>query len=418
MSLHGSVKSLIRICQFCGLAPIFRNENISKWEPNSHLKAISIALITLSVLLFLCVIICPNFFLNPIDSKIDKVLFFLLLIANHILAMFALLELFIKYDKQVKLWNIFEKLDNLLKYHLNQHLNYTNLKNKCNRLIMACFCECLFLELFNILSKIQTENATKLSYTLVFCPFYVLNRLSFAYSNMLIIIIHEQFDVLNKYLKLINKQNGYYICDQYLMQNDLKHSKWSKLIKNKSNLNIETIHSMKNIYCQIWKATDIMTNLTRWTLAIGLANEFFVLNFNLYSIIACIFFEFLPISKFLMLLVFVGTNLCNLLFVGHYSNKILEDVSKQNNQNNNDVSFNFYRNFLCLGVFFPDEFELYFEIAHQNNSLLNNFKLIIPFIFEKFDVKCVDQFSIFSNLGTICVTASTTTNFNIDFWIS
>lgn len=270
----------------------------------------------LSGLIFLSIIIWPEFFLNPIDAKIRKVLFFLLLIANQITAIFALLELSIKYDKQVKLWNTFEKLDILMKFHLNMNINYTNLKNKCNLLLSVWFFQGLLLVFFTVLSKLQTKNGTETSYTMAFCPSYLFTRISFAYSIMLIIIIHEQLDVLNKYLNSVNKQNNF------------KRSKWSKLIQNNSNyLNIEAIHSMKKIYCQIWNATEIMKNLTRWTLAIGLSNEFFVLNFNLYSIVTCLFYQFLPISRFLMLLVFVGNNLCNLLFVGHYSNKILEDVS-------------------------------------------------------------------------------------------
>lgn len=324
MSLHGSIKSLMRICQFCGLAPLKKTVN---WEKSSYFKALSIVFIILSALTFLTIIIWPEIFLNPNDAQIRKSLYFLLLITNHIPAMLALLELSIKWEQQVELWNLFEKLDILSKRHLNQHINYMNLKSKCNRLIMAWFCECLLLAIFDILSKFQTEINSKASYAATSYPFYVLTRLAFAYSIMLVMVIHEQLDMLNRYLKSVNKPNGYYICDQYAKQNSLKHSKWSTLMHSKGDMSIETLHSMKYIYCEIWKATELIKNLTGWTLAVGLSNEFFVLNFNLYSIFACVFYKFLPISRLQVLLLFLANNLCNLIIVAHYSDKILKDVS-------------------------------------------------------------------------------------------
>lgn len=329
MSLHGSIKWLMRICQLCGLAPLKKSV---KWGKSSFLKAISIVFIILSALTILIIVIWPELFSNPNDTKIRRALFFVLLIANHIPAMTALLELSLKWDQQVKLWNIFEKLDILSKRHLNQRINYRNLKNKCHLLVMVWFCECLFLAIFDIISKFQPGINSKMSYVLTFCPCYVLTRLAFAYSIMLVMVVHEQLDVLNKYLKSVNKPNGYYICDQFAKQNSLKHFKWSRLLKSKSNLSIETLHSMKYIYCEIWKATEIIKNLTGWTLTVGLSNEFFVLNFNLFYIFACIFYKFLPISRIKVLLVFLANNLCNLLFVAHYSNKILNDVSKSSQQ--------------------------------------------------------------------------------------
>lgn len=361
MSLHGSIKSFMRLCQFCGLAPISLKQT-SKWEKSSHLKVISIVLIIFSGLILLIIIIWPESFLNSNDPKMQKALYFLLLISNHIPAMLALFELSIKWDQQVKLWNIFEKLDQLLKYHLNENVNYTNLKKKCNRLVLAWFYECFLLVIFYMLSKFQAGKNIKISYVATIFPFYLLTRLAFAYSTMLIIILHEYLDVLNKYLQSVNKQNGYYIRDQYCNRNNLRHFKWSKLIKSKSNLRIEILHSMKYIYCEIWNATEIVKNLTRWTLTMGLSNEFFTLNFNLYAITRCIFYKFLPIDRFSMLLVFVANNLCNLLLVSHYSNKLLENVSKTKITN---APFSFYRNFnafrLCLGVFFSEKFNLYFN---------------------------------------------------------
>lgn len=326
MSLHGSVKSLMRICQFCGLAPL---KKTVKWEKSSYSKVLSIALIILSVLVFLTVVIWPELFLNPSDPKIRRALFFLLLIANHISAMVALLELSTKWDQQVKLWNLFEKLDILSKRHFNRHIDYTNLKNKCNRLMMAWLFECLLLAIFDIYRKFQTKVNSKVSYLVTVYPFYALTRLAFAYSLMLVMVVHEQLDVLNKYLKSVNKPNGYYICDQYAKQTSFKHLKWRTLIQSKGDLSIETIYSMKYIYCEIWKATELIKNLTGWTLTVGLSNEFLVLNFNLYSIFKCIFITFLPISRLKVLLVFLTNNLCNLLFVTHYTDKILKDVSKK-----------------------------------------------------------------------------------------
>lgn len=330
MLLHGSVKLLMRLCQFCGLVPIsLKQKDPLQWEKSSRLKAISIVLTILSGIIFLIIIIWPEWFLNPIDSKIRRTLFHLLIITNHIPAMVAIFELSLKCEQQVKLWNIFQKLDILLESHLNQKLNYTNLRKKCNRLILAWICECLLLVAVDTYSKFQTIKSTRTSQVAVTFPTYVLTRLALSYSIMLILIIHGHLDVLNKYVKSLNKQNGYYIRDQYAKQTDVGRFKWAKLIKSKSGLNIETVYSLKYIYCEIWKATEITKNLTQWTLMSALSNEFAVLTFNIYSIFVCIFYKLLPMSRVKVLLVFLANNLCNLLFIAHYSNKILEDVSKK-----------------------------------------------------------------------------------------
>lgn len=178
MSLYDSVKSLLRICQFCGISPFYvGKKNKLTWQERPLSKILPLVHVIFSGLIFLIVLLWPNFFLNQSDYKLRQVLFFLLLIGNHIPVMIAPLELYIKWDKQVEFWNIFGKLDYLLNYHLNQQINHRHLKNGIYRVIVAYFCECFFLIFFGVIIKLQTNQTYKTSYMCIFYPFYILSRI-------------------------------------------------------------------------------------------------------------------------------------------------------------------------------------------------------------------------------------------------
>lgn len=327
MSIFNSVKLLIQICQFSGLAPISKNQNTLKWEANPLLKAISIVFMVYSASVLVIVLTKTSTFVDYEANEIHIVLHILLFLFNHFHASSALLELFFKRKTQIELMNMFESIDALLKRYFNEHINYVDLRKKCYRIISIWMCEFSSIIICDLINSFfYSTGGYDFLYLCVFIVFYILNKLSYAYPIMLITIIHEELEVMNKYLKTMNQTNNHFICDRFSRQKDSMQMKWNYLIQNEIGLHIDKIHSMKSIYSQIWTAAEKVKHLNQWSLHIGLANEFFVLTFNLYHLAISIFFVTFPLTMYLLLSVLIAINLCNLLFIAQHCRQIVEDV--------------------------------------------------------------------------------------------
>lgn len=334
MSLFDSIKALIRICQCCGLVPVSMNHSAGKWKLNPFFEFISIIHIIYNGLLLVMMIVRIEIFIDYIDNMVNANLVLLLLLLNHIHATFVLLEMYVKRDQNVQLLNSFESSDRLLQVCLNKHVDYKILKDKCRRITIVWACELSSILISDLINYVLNfaGRSSQIIYLCTYLSSYMVGKLSYAYSIMLITIACEQLDVMNNYLRSMNKQNGYYICDRFSKQKIFINTKWNRLIQNTNDLKIETLYSMKNIYCVIWETIELTKNLNQWSFLVGLSNEFFVLTFNLFALIESIFFVSFPISTYILLLILIANNLCNLLFIAGCS-KVVKSVSKKSNSN-------------------------------------------------------------------------------------
>lgn len=270
MSLFESIKSLIHVCQFSGLAPFSFNQTSAKWEPNVSLKVLSIFIIICLGIILLCAIVFNDSIIDYNKSKIRITLFVALFLLNHthgcMHTMFVLLELFKKRKQQTDLLNLFENLDFLFNNHLNIHIDYKKLKITCHRILIVWIYEIVTLTIANLTYYIQTKEKERLPLMAMFVPSHILNRLSFAYNVLLVTLVHGNLILMNKYIKSVTKANGYYICETFSNLNHFKHRKKGYLKTNKIDVNPEMILLLKKLYCDIWKASKIIENLTYWSL--------------------------------------------------------------------------------------------------------------------------------------------------------
>lgn len=327
MSLFASIKSFLLICQFSGLAPFSMNQSTLKWEPNPSLKVISILHIIYNAIILLIIPVFHSELINYSSSGVIVVLYSLLLLLNNTHAMFALLELYTKRDQQVKLLNSFQRLDVLLKQHLNQHIEYGKLKSTCRRIIIVWASEVSFLIICSVVNRIRSPKFITTLYLCLFYPSYILSKLSCGYAVFLVRMVHENLDVMNRYIKSINKQNGYYIREKMFNRNSSKHRDWNHSRASEIKLSIETLHSMKSIYGITWEAIITIRSLLFWSLILGFSNDFVVLTFNLYWFATFVFLRSYPITSYLVLSVLIATNFGNLLFIAHNCSKLVEAVS-------------------------------------------------------------------------------------------
>lgn len=328
MSLFNSIKSLAQLCQFAGLAPISLKQNSLKWESNQSLMGLSIVFLVYSIVIIIIVASNSSTFVDYGDNEASNVLFILLLFFNQFHTIFALLELLSKRSVQIELLNAFGMMDKSLKQHIDEHIDYTALKRKCRLIISFWFCEFSSILVCYLVNAYYLEDRQALAYICVYIPSYILNKLSCAYQIMLITIIHEKFEVLNKFLKSVNKKNPHRICDRFSRQKDLMQMKWNYLIQNELGLHIDTLHSLKRAYGQLWTASTKVKSLSVWSFHFGLSNEFIVSVFNLYFLTMSIFFILYPLPTYMLLCVVIVNNMCNLLFVASHCKQIAEDVSE------------------------------------------------------------------------------------------
>lgn len=324
MSLFESIKPLIQICQFLGLAPFSMNSTTLKWEQNVSLKVFSIIFIVGNGTVLVCGLILNDSVVNHKDMKMRVILMNIFIISCQTHAMFALVEFYLNCDKQVKLLNTFEQLDLLMKQQLNMHIDYVKLKRTCHRIILVWICEICALLSTDLFSYQQTKNKYNLIYIFIFIPSYILSKLSYAYIMMLVSLVHENIDVLNSYLILVTKQNGYYVCEH---RSDLKQKKRKFSNTSKVNLNLEKLLFIKNTYCEIWQAAIKVQNIIYWSFPIGCTKDFYVLLFNSYWLSISIFINSIPITSYAIITILVAGDMGDLLFLAHNFNKAAEIVS-------------------------------------------------------------------------------------------
>lgn len=330
MSLLNSLQPLIQVCQFLGLAPFSMNQTTLKWESNHSLKFISMIIITVNATILLVGIIFNHIFIDHKFSTIYVTLVAVLFSLNQTHAMIALLELFMKSDRHIQLFNKFERLDFLFKQHFKMHVNYTTLKRSCHRIMMVWICEFSSLLIMDIITNANSKSNYDLYYALAFHPSYILSKLSYAYFLILVSLVHENLEVLNKYLKSLIKPYGYYVNETFSNQNKLKHEKKKFFHLSQMNLSPETVLFMKEVYWNIWEASTTISNLMRWSLAIGLSYETFYLIYNAYNFVEGMFIvENHSSIIYIFLVLIITIALGNVLFIAVNCSKIGESVSTQ-----------------------------------------------------------------------------------------
>lgn len=243
----------------------------------------------------------------------------LLFFLSQIHAIFALSELFLKRKKQMNLLNTFVHIDYLLKQNLNMSVNYAKLKINCRRIIVVWLCEIFGLLIADIMVAIHTKSKYNIRFILIIFPSYILCKLSYAYILILVLLIHENTDVLNKYLKSVTKRNGYYI-----------HSNRSDFTRiGNGHLSLKSLMFLKNIYCEIWEASISIQNLIFWAFPIGCLNDFFVLIFNSYGFCTTVLAPAMPVTiyTYVLLTILVVSNLGNMFFIALNCSKASETVS-------------------------------------------------------------------------------------------
>lgn len=316
------------MCQIFGLAPYSMNKTSRKWELIPLLKILSIIFIVCIVLVFLSFFIFMNFYIvNLKGSMVYIILNVVTMILTQLHAMLVLLELYLKRNEQVNLLNLMEELNFLFVNNLKMHIDYSKMKLTVVKLIIFWIFEMTII-IPDIIVYIQRGNIYEYniydSYHLIYDPPYLLCKLSYLYIVTLIILVHEHLGVLNRYIKSVTKQNGYYICEAF----DDKHEKIMGK-QRRIDINIETIVFIKRVYWKIWEASRMVENLAKCSLVIGFLNDFFLLFTEIFWFSINLFTQSpIHLMAYLYLILGVVSNFGNMMLLAFNSRKMAQNVSK------------------------------------------------------------------------------------------
>lgn len=325
MSIFDSIKTLLCFCTWFGLTPFTFNRKTKRWQSKTLAKHVSIAIIFCNSLIFFGTLAFNETFVNYKNAKFRVYLTALVLSWSHVHAICVLCELFLKRYQQIKLLNLLEMLDLLYKHRLNMHVDYLELKKVGRRTLVVWICGILSLLMAEAFYYVQTGNKRIIYFVLLFTPSYAVCKLSYGYSIMLVSLINEFLDVLNKYLKSVTKQHGYYICETFIHEPKSRRSNCKYV--GTVGVQLEMILHMKNAYSKLYEGIVSIKNQMQYSLVIGLSNEFFILMFNCYWMFLNIFLRPEPLSAFLVQTTWILLGLAQFFFITHNYQRVVHTVS-------------------------------------------------------------------------------------------
>lgn len=324
MSLFGSISPLIQICRYTGLAPFSIDQ--TNLVSSTALKRLS-NIFAIVIILLICIVVVFN--KNLIDhTKIALQVGFLnvFMFLNHLHALVTLFEFRIKREQHIDLLHRFDKLDILMKRNFNMSIDHENLRNVCWRFIFVWICEISAFVISVLLLNTSIYDQYTIFYALVFLPSCIISRLSYVYSMMLVTLIHENINVLTKYLRSVTKPNGYYMCETSRLDTH-QNSKYAR--QHEANIDVNTISLIKDSYCQMWEAAQKIQNLVYFSLPIGFSDDLFVLIFHSYWFFLCALFGFSDIVFYLFPLINMSSNIGNVFFFAYNCSRAVESVSRK-----------------------------------------------------------------------------------------
>lgn len=329
MSLFDSIKPLLGMCQYIGLAPFLINKITLKWKPSLVFKRFSIMFITFTVLLILSAIIFSNIYITQSQPKMYRVLLIIFMFLNHSHALFVLLEFSIKRDEQINLLNMCEMLNFSMKKNLNMNIDYKRLRSVCRNSVLVWIFDIAALLITDAVICIQRKNVETILYLCFFLPSFLISKLGYVYYVTYVTLVEVNIEVVNKYLKSVSKQNGYYIyCNLNRFGNNHEQKRICHLTENDFCIETRILAFIKQSYSDIWRVATSVNNLIYFSLPIGISHIIFDLIFNSFWFSVCLFNKSQDVAVYFYQMISIIRDLNDILFIIRHCNKACQTVSR------------------------------------------------------------------------------------------
>lgn len=335
MVLLDSLKSLIKLCQFFGLAPFAQSKKNPKWKQNRTNATFSIAFLVIIGLNFLLCLIFNGIVIDHNESGLIVAIYTYSIIIICVHAFVVLAENFYKRNQHIKLFNLFVKLELILKQYHEIGLDFVGVSRFLHRSILCWALGTFGLSGLNILVLIKTRDANDFYFFVTYALPSFISKLSYIYSMVLVNMLSKNTDALIMFMRSLD--------------NDAKHQKRFEVRRctyrrsRRHENNLYTIEFLRKCQILIWKASSILNHTFYWSLSIGLLNEFSVLIFN------CFFFMQLfktpPEAGFISILSVVSLtimNLFNIIYITSTCGNAVQAVIFFYKDNEHDLNVNVF----------------------------------------------------------------------------
>lgn len=201
------------------------------------------------------------------------------------------------------------------------HINYKKLQAKTYCIIILWICEVSAAMITDVFAYFQTKDPYSILNTSLWSLPFILSKLSYAYLVLLITLVYENLNVLNRFLKSVIRQNGYYVCEHFESSRiQQKNKQINGLSEIKSAVNADMIHFL------IWQTSRIIGNLMTWSMPIICVHDFISITSNSYFLVSSFFTQSLNTTVYLHVTTIVIGQLANIVFIAHHCGKAVEAV--------------------------------------------------------------------------------------------
>lgn len=270
--LLDSIKSLIKLCQIFGLAPFSQNKTKANWKQNRTNELVTIVFLFITVLNFSFCLIFNGIVIDHNEPNLIIAIYTYSIIIICVHALVILAEHFHKRNQHIQLFNVFVKLELILKRNQGIELDFVGMLRFLHRSILLWTIGTIGLSGLSVLVLIKTRDINDIYFFVTYALPSLLSKLSYIYSMVLVKMLSKNVDALTKFTKS--------------MSVDPRNTKplevfgWPYRRSRRHENNLSSIEFLQKCQLLIWKASNLLNHIFYWSLSIGFLNEFSILIFN------------------------------------------------------------------------------------------------------------------------------------------
>lgn len=266
--------------QALGLAPFSVGRSFM-WKKNRVFEMVSIFIFLIIAAIFSISMIINVMLIKHSEPNLRIAIYIFSNVMVCIHTLTILCENFLKRQHHIKLLNLFNKIEQILKYHRVIQINTVSLEYNLKFVIYYWAVQTMGMSALVIAILLEENNEELYLFTTYAIPF-LLSKLSYVYIIIFVVVLQEIMNTLLNFIISLNDTNGAWIEENPIILN-VSSSTCRRSQGNKLNFN--TVLFLKRSCVLIWRASVLLNYIFYYSLPIGFFNEFSVLVFNCYFII-------------------------------------------------------------------------------------------------------------------------------------
>lgn len=275
MRLRGVLFSVVRLCQCSGLCPI------SVYGPNTKQKKIAFASVT-AIIFILQLLMCIHLYVYSENlywpkSTLLPYISWVVTFTMRLHAAIILIESCANRSIQSKLFDKLDDIATIFNQKLRMKTDEDRLRGYCHRFIIAWIVKIL-LVVCSILMATMLSPKWQQSYRLgmTLAPFCTTT----LFSTQLMLYL----DTVKYNIETTNEGLMKLMDSPRIVWH--RHQRHIMLSTHKVDVCEQLVH-LRECYCKTWEASMLINRCVRWSLMVGVTNDFIMSITNLYWMLYC-----------------------------------------------------------------------------------------------------------------------------------